>query len=118
MLLMGGASACSIFEMFSTSLEWVTMNKLGVTKVVHVIDDFLFMADSLEKCERDMKAFIDLCKQTGVPMARGKTGSSDSTPIYGYHFGCSEYGNLFTRGQTNTMMIAAVVIYGEAESHT
>ena len=73
MSLMGGASACSIFEMFSTSLEWVTMNKLGVTKVVHVIDDFLFMADSLEKCERDMKAFIDLCKQTGVPMARGKT---------------------------------------------
>ena len=44
---MGGASACSIFEMFSTSLEWVAMNKLGVTKVAHVTDDF-FMADSLE----------------------------------------------------------------------
>ena len=36
------ASACSIFEMFSTALEWVAMNKLGLTNVVHVIEDFVY----------------------------------------------------------------------------
>ena len=30
------------------------------------------MAYSLEICERDMKVFIDLCKQTGVPLTAGK----------------------------------------------
>ena len=49
------------------------MNKLGVTNVVHVIEYFLFMADSLVICERDMKVFIDLCKQTGVPLTPEKT---------------------------------------------
>ena len=41
-LPMGCSSSCSIFEAFSSALEWVAMNKLGVTKVVHIIDDFLF----------------------------------------------------------------------------
>ena len=44
-LLMGCASACSIFEAFSTALEWVAMTNLGASKVVHVIDDFLLMAE-------------------------------------------------------------------------
>ena len=43
-LPMGCSSSCSIFEAFSTALEWVAMNKLGVTKVVHIIDDLLFLA--------------------------------------------------------------------------
>ena len=51
MLPMGCASARSIFEAFSTALEWVAMTKLGASKVVHVTDDFLFMTKSLEKCE-------------------------------------------------------------------
>ena len=63
-----------------------------------------------------MKAFIDLCKQIGVPIATD-CGSSDITPIFGYHFGCSDYGGPVTRGQTNTMQIATAVISGEAESH-
>ena len=32
------------FEEFSTALEWIVVHRLGVTKVVHVIDDFLFPA--------------------------------------------------------------------------
>ena len=49
-LPMGCSSSCSIFETFSTALEWIAMNKLGVTKVVHIIDDFLFLATSHAKC--------------------------------------------------------------------
>ena len=39
----------------------------------HVIDDFLFLANSLDKCNEDLAAFIDLCKQIGVPLAPDKT---------------------------------------------
>ena len=72
-LPMGCASACAIFEAFSSALEWVAVSKLGASKVVHVIDDFLFMAESIEKCEQDMRSFMDLCAKIGVPLAPGKT---------------------------------------------
>ena len=45
------SSTCAIFECFSTTLKWVEKSKLGVTAVVHVIDDFLFLAHSQAKCE-------------------------------------------------------------------
>ena len=69
----GCASSCSIFESFSTSLEWVARHKLGATAVVHVIDDFLFLAHTYAKCELDLRNFINLCKEIGVPLAPDKT---------------------------------------------
>ena len=72
-LPMGCASSCSIFESFSTSLEWIARHKLGATVVVHVIDDFLFLAHSYAKCELDLRNFINLCKEIGVPLAPDKT---------------------------------------------
>ena len=63
----------AIFETFSTALEWVAMHKLGVTKAIHVIDDFLFLATSRAKCLADMQAFIKMCGDLGVPLATGKT---------------------------------------------
>ncbi len=38
-LPMGCSSSCAIFESFSTALEWIAMNTLGATKVIHVLDD-------------------------------------------------------------------------------
>ena len=83
-LPMGCSSSCAIFECFSSALEWVSKYKLGATEVVHVIDDFLFMAHSAGKCEHDLMAFIDLCHQIGVPLAPGKTvGPSSSITFLG-----------------------------------
>ena len=70
---MGCASSCSIFEAFSSALEWVAKTKLGVAEMVHYIDDFLFLAESSTKCTADMNAFISLCEQMGVPLAPKKT---------------------------------------------
>ena len=52
---------CAIFECFSTALEWAAKVKLGVTGMVHVIDDFLLLAHSVEKCNHDLIAFVALC---------------------------------------------------------
>ena len=72
-LPMGYSSSCAIFERFSTALDWVARNKLGVSAVVHVTDDFLLIACSHMKCERDLQAFTNLCACLGVPSAPDKT---------------------------------------------
>ena len=83
-LPMGCASSCAIFESFSSALEWVAKTKLGVSEMVHYIDDFLFLAESSAKCAADMNAFISLCEQMGVPLAPEKTqGPATVLPFLG-----------------------------------
>ena len=72
-LPMGCSSSCAIFESFSTALEWIAMRTLGATKVIHVLDDFLILAESQDKCDTDLQAFITMCSQLGVPLAPSKT---------------------------------------------
>ena len=80
----GCSSSCAIFEYFNSALEWVVKHKLEASEVVHVIDDFLFVAHSAGKCEHDLMAFIDLCNQLGVQLAPGKTvGLSSSITFLG-----------------------------------
>ena len=78
------ASSCSIFEAFSSALEWVAKTKLGVSEMIHYIDDFLFLAEFSAKCTADMNAFIPLCEQMGVPLAPEKTqGPTSILPFLG-----------------------------------
>ena len=104
-LPMGCSSSCEIFECFSTALEWAAKVKLGVTGMVHVIDNFLLLAHSVEKCNHDLTALVALCKQIGVPLAPSKTvrPSSFYLSIYlsiflsfysffGHYLGCCPYG--------------------------
>ena len=72
-LPMGASSSCAIFEHFSTALVWAAKDKFGVTEVVHVIDDFLILSHSYQKCKDDLAAFVTMCDQLGVPLAEGKT---------------------------------------------
>jgi len=72
-LPMGCSSSCAIFETFSTSLEWLAKRRLGATGVLHILDDFLFIAKSETKCRADLHNFMDMCQQLGVPIAHEKT---------------------------------------------
>ena len=68
----------------NTALEWIAKTKLGITEVVHVIDDFLIMARSPGKCAHDLQAFSAMCKELGVPLAPDKTmGASTCIPFLG-----------------------------------
>ena len=42
-LPMGCSGSCKIFETFSTSLEWIAKNKLGIPHIIHILDDFLII---------------------------------------------------------------------------
>ena len=72
-LPMGCSSSCAIFEAFSTSLEWLSLHKFKASAVLHIPDDFLFVASSLEKCHTDLANFLSLCDYLGVPIAHEKT---------------------------------------------
>ena len=70
---MGCSSSCAIFEAFSTALEWLALHRLGASGVLHILDDFLFIAESEEKCQADLNSFLNLCEYLGVPIAEERT---------------------------------------------
>ena len=72
-LPMGCASSCQIFEMFSSSLEWIVKQHIVGAKVIHVLDDFLFIGPSEIICQRALDTFIKICEDIGVPLAPEKT---------------------------------------------
>ena len=86
-LAMGLSSSCAIFESFSTALEWLSITHLGACAVLHILDDFLFIAQSRDKCVGDLQNFITMCTQLGVPLAPEKTASpaTDCLTVCGNH---------------------------------
>ena len=72
-LPMGCRSSCRIFERFSDALVYILATKYNVHFVVKVIDDFLFLAPSLEECQRALSAFQDLAATINLPLAAHKT---------------------------------------------
>ena len=72
-LAMGLSSSCAIFEAFSTVLKWLSINHLGACAVLHILEDFLFIAQSKGQSERDLDNFILMCNYLGVPLAPEKT---------------------------------------------
>ena len=78
-LPMGCSSSCAIFEAFSTALEWLAKHCLCASGVLHILDDFLFIATSQGKCASDFNNFLSLCDCLGVPIAHEKTEGPSTT---------------------------------------
>ena len=72
-LPMGCRTSCKIFEEFSTAIEWIARNKLGITHVVHILDDFLFIENSKSVALEKFKLFLHMCADIGIPLASDKT---------------------------------------------
>ncbi|XP_061187278.1 uncharacterized protein LOC133195456 isoform X1 [Saccostrea echinata] len=72
-LPMGCRTSCKIFEQFSTAIEWIAKTRLGITAVVHILDDFLFIEQSKVLCLQKFKNFLELCVDIGIPLAAEKT---------------------------------------------
>jgi len=88
-LPMGCASSCQIFELFSTGLEWIARQKLGIKHIIHILDDFLIIAPSLHECQKALDHLLELCKDIGVPMADEKTeGPSHVLTFAGIELDC------------------------------
>ena len=51
----------------------MSVNHLGACAVLHILDDFLFIAKSEEQCRSDLNNFLTMCNYLGVPLAPEKT---------------------------------------------
>ena len=78
------------------NIELVTIKiKKHIYKHCFWLDDFLVSAESVEKYERDLHAFMDTCKQLGIRLAPGKTVDPCTTTgytVFGYYTWYSIYG--------------------------
>ena len=58
---------------FGSALEWIAVDKLGVSALLHILDDFLLISKSKEEAITNLSAFINLCEDIGVPLSAAKT---------------------------------------------
>ena len=70
---MGCSSSCKTFETLSTAMEWIAQTKLGIKHIIHLLDDFLIIAQSRSLCQDQLRLFLDLCSYLGIPIAPEKT---------------------------------------------
>ena len=73
-LLFGLRSAPFIFNMLSDALEWNLIHKLGVSYVLHILDDF-FIAEPAQRsaCLTFLCKLLCLFTELDVPISPGKT---------------------------------------------
>ena len=73
MLLMGPTVSCQLFERFSRALQWILEAHFRVTKVTHLLDDFIFVGPANEvTCLDSLLAFETLSQDIGIPLNQDK----------------------------------------------
>lgn len=82
-LPMGCSISCSIFETFSTALQWIACTKFGVPTMLHILDDFLFLGPPDSSiCKLALHQFMSMCDVLGVPINGEKTEGPSTTLIF------------------------------------
>ena len=83
-LPMGSASSCKLFEEFSCAIHHIVQFHIPKCKMIHYLDDFLFMAESEVLCQEYLNVFSTICADIGVPLSLEKTTKpSNSTTFLG-----------------------------------
>ncbi|XP_033738733.1 uncharacterized protein LOC117326194 isoform X1 [Pecten maximus] len=73
-LPMGCSISCRLFEAFSSALHWIMETKFKAAGVVHILDEFLFIAPpGTSKCQEDLDNFLEFCRCTHIPIKDSKT---------------------------------------------
>ena len=79
-----GCSSCLTFEIFSTAMVWVALNKLKIDHILHLLDDYLLVASSEQLCQKQLDLFLSLCSYLGIPIAPERTcGPATSSSFAG-----------------------------------
>ena len=70
----GVSISCALFQKFSDTLCYLIEVKVNMPKrITNYLDDFLFIAKTLVKCNFMITQFLTLCSEVGVPIAVEKT---------------------------------------------
>ena len=91
------------FETFSTALEWIAKDKLHASSIIHILDDFLFIALAETKCQVDLDNFLCMCRRIGILIADDKTmGPTTALQFAGITLDINEGSS--SRGQACQML--------------
>ncbi|KAJ8297896.1 hypothetical protein KUTeg_024427 [Tegillarca granosa] len=70
----GCSISCSLFEKFSTFLEWEYKKRSNCDNLKHYLDDFFLAGKpNTNQCQQSMQLFSSMCDEIGVPLAHDKT---------------------------------------------
>ena len=73
-LPMGCKISCSLFEKFSTFLDWLVKNLAKINSMDHYLDDFIFVGVyNSNQCRELVSTFSKVCSELGVPIAEEKS---------------------------------------------
>ena len=79
----GASISCAHFQRFSDALCHLTEHRLRVHKrITNYLDDFLFIARMLHKCNYMITQFLQLCEELGVPVSMDKTEWASDLMIF------------------------------------
>ena len=71
MLPFGLRSAPKIFSAVADGLQWIMIQK-GITHLLHYLDDYIFVADSVESAIRQKSILVSSFTRLGVPLELSK----------------------------------------------
>ena len=71
----GASISCALFQKFSNALCFMIHYRTNSPqrRITNYLDDFLFVACTLLKCNRLVQLFMEMCEELGVPIAHEKT---------------------------------------------
>lgn len=69
---MGCSSACQIFQAFSDAIKWIAEYKLKIPNV-NYLDDFMLGSKTRKLGDSNLKIFLQMCDDIGVPISEKKT---------------------------------------------
>ena len=70
----GCRQSCSLYETFSSFLNWLVNKITGEQLSKHFLDDFIhFGPHTTGKCGKTLRTFKAVCRYLGVPVAEEKT---------------------------------------------
>ena len=72
-LPMGCSVSCKLFEELSQSIQWIVTTSFNVGHMSHILDDFIFFADTVHECNRALQTFFCVANSVNLPIKEQKT---------------------------------------------
>ena len=72
----GASISCALFQQFSDTLcHLIECKAEAKGDITNYLDDFLFLALTLSKCDGTIRKFLELCETLGIPVSADRRKS-------------------------------------------
>ena len=57
-LPIGCSTSCQTFQSLSQAVQWICLHKANISHISHIIDDFIFFANTYSQCQFYLESFF------------------------------------------------------------